>query len=1136
MQDSLRGLGVLGCTLSALAFVSACRSTPSESAARDARASVGRLPSSPLVVPAPNEPAYRSNAKRSTESFRKLLPASASPELLQGVPAPLLDEVRTALDAKDLPRAAEAVVALLRAFPKSMEAREALVCVQFLQRNPEGALRALEELRTIAPRSPLLLALDGLDAQRRGKYSDAAENLAWFVGTSSLPLTTALGALPVESGRVHEALMNALLALGAFDAAEDVAEELLALSAQHATDASLHQVAMRARILIGDLAQSRGNRQGAMEAWGAVASLDGFEAEIARWRLASCVVLDASRADEECLRILGDPAALLRDEPALLRIASIASVVRPSGSLPLASARAEALAADLPEDLRLQCIAARFGSESARARVRGQASRAWRTDPFAYRLAIAGAALESATDAIDIARLSVAHNPASLRVAAEALSWSGLRIHSMQSVLESATDDPSRMLWSALLCAVGLPEDGAAVARAFSQHAPATALIQAAQIVAAGYLRDASLVDEARRVLDRDAFQADLLAELTLEAERSSLDPLASIRTADRAAQALAASEDESRRARRKEFLVESARGRLETGSAGKVDRELLRAEILSGGVGAEGAWVALAAARGDSRDDCPPPPSIAMHALLAAEALAASGSPLVPELLALACECSSERGALARLQARASAGDAWSTKTLARLSEQHPADALVGRGVGERFSTPLDALEERRALRMRSGADPSLFPRPQTPALEMLSAELAHAASDDAIALTHLKAALVPASTLDSLLVRAFALLIEISAVESANASLAQPLLETVVERLLASAEDLTPLVAVALYDTKSESGTDAVDMRALAMSLSPRVTLGTQGAAQSFLLTGRLLARFEPEFAAMFAHALSEQAIMEPAIRALVARHATALDALSGGREAETIHGLRTVRALGVEPYLRESEITAGVVITEAESVHRASGTYSLLGNDAGAAALTLEALRLDQSHAGSLNNLAYAALDRGVWGIECEQAAIRAAQLAPDNASFLDTLGLLRYRKGELQDGASGQGAITLFRTALRLAPRDPSITTLLHLGDALWLSGDQAGAIKCWQQIAQVAALRYPPREIAQSLTLLQHTQFGMQFLDPDEFLSREYGKTVMESEHRLQAVARGATPAIGASEANPISEVQVGESH
>ncbi len=1091
--------------------------TPPQSTAQESnevRAASAADPACTLTVGIAD--ARDARSKQSLESLRAPLPSPIPIDAsIAAAPTEFVSAVRSALAVKDLPRAAEAVAALLRVAPQSAEAREALVRVQILQHNAVGTRKALEELRAVAPASSLLCALEGVEQQHRGESEKAASRLAWFVGADALAQETTLGAFPLGAVEIQEALMNACFALGATEAAAEAARAVLAQSEEVLREQSALRSAMRARILLGDVALARGNRTAALELWQIVAASDAFEAELARWRLASDAVRAGSAAaDAECLRILADPSALRRDEPALLRVAWIASHAREDGAFKHSRERAAEIAASLPADLRLQCIAARLGDPSARARVRGQTPDAWKRDPFAYRLALAGAAADSATDAAELACASVRNDVAALPSAARGLAWSGLRLDALRQALASSSEPTSQSLWVAVLAICGLPED-----------ALACSATTAASLVVAASLRDASLVEAAAASMESNADVAQALAPLLIEAWRESLDPLRAVDTAERAALHVSDPSDERELDLRTHFLYEVARGRVETGTASKQSRDVLRAQVLAGSRDAEIAWLTLAAVRSD---DCPPPPTIALRALVAADFLAAIGSPLAADLLALAAECSPSCTAVARLRVLSARGDSSAERVLGALSRAHPADAALARETAATSLLALTPLEQRRMDRAivfgvsteHSSLDRSAFARPMTAPLMMSDAERAARESREADALRAVEAVLAQANTPDSVLVRAFALLIELRATEGVDAPVVDQLVQVVVQRLIASTWPIAPLWAVAVYDTVSAQSSDPNELAAVAEKLAPRVEVGVQGAAQCYMLTARLLAREEPEFAAIFVHTLATHAISDPLIRAQLARHAIALDAIAGGRETETLATLRAVRALGVDAFAREGE----ELLAEAEGLHRASGTYSMLGNDAGAALLMQESLRIDPDHAGSLNNLAYAALERGELTEACERAAIRAAQRAPDNASHLDTLGVLRYRKGELQDGSTGQGAITLFRTALRLAPRDPSIATMLHLGDALWISGDQAGAVKCWQQIGQIATLRYPPREIAQSLAVFQHAQFGMQLVDPSEFLRREYGATVEGAEHRLQSVSRGETPVLGASKA------------
>jgi hypothetical protein len=87
------------------------------------------------------------------------------------------------------------------------------------------------------------------------------------------------------------------------------------------------------------------------------------------------------------------------------------------------------------------------------------------------------------------------------------------------------------------------------------------------------------------------------------------------------------------------------------------------------------------------------------------------------------------------------------------------------------------------------------------------------------------------------------------------------------------------------------------------------------------------------------------------------------------------------------------------------------------------------------------------------------------------------------------------------------------------TLDHLGDALWRTGDQQGAIKSWQQVDEVARLRYPPQLFKGRLSSFQLERFGFELVPVAQFVRREYGAVVERAEGKLGQVARGDPPAV-----------------
>jgi len=68
-------------------------------------------------------------------------------------------------------------------------------------------------------------------------------------------------------------------------------------------------------------------------------------------------------------------------------------------------------------------------------------------------------------------------------------------------------------------------------------------------------------------------------------------------------------------------------------------------------------------------------------------------------------------------------------------------------------------------------------------------------------------------------------------------------------------------------------------------------------------------------------------------------------------------------------------------------------------------------------------------------------------RAAELEPDDAAIMDSLGWLRFRQGRLDESKE------LLSSAYALFP-DAEIAA--HLGEVLWVLGDEAGARRLWNE--------------------------------------------------------------------------------
>lgn len=105
----------------------------------------------------------------------------------------------------------------------------------------------------------------------------------------------------------------------------------------------------------------------------------------------------------------------------------------------------------------------------------------------------------------------------------------------------------------------------------------------------------------------------------------------------------------------------------------------------------------------------------------------------------------------------------------------------------------------------------------------------------------------------------------------------------------------------------------------------------------------------------------------------------------------------------------------------------------------------------LSKEPDNANALNALGYTLADRTQRYEEAKKFILKAAQLLPDDPAILDSLGWVYYRLGEYQT------AIKWLRKAFAQL-EDAEIAA--HLGEVLWVSGQQTEAEKIWQRGLEV----------------------------------------------------------------------------
>lgn len=124
-----------------------------------------------------------------------------------------------------------------------------------------------------------------------------------------------------------------------------------------------------------------------------------------------------------------------------------------------------------------------------------------------------------------------------------------------------------------------------------------------------------------------------------------------------------------------------------------------------------------------------------------------------------------------------------------------------------------------------------------------------------------------------------------------------------------------------------------------------------------------------------------------------------------------------------------------------------------------------LLRQVIALKPKHAHAYNALGYSLADRNVRLPEARTLIEKALELAPGDPFITDSLGWVDYRMGDRSE------ALRRLREAYRARP-DPEIAA--HLGEVLWISGQQAEARRIWAEAGSRDAGNEVLRETMQRL--------------------------------------------------------------
>ena len=123
-------------------------------------------------------------------------------------------------------------------------------------------------------------------------------------------------------------------------------------------------------------------------------------------------------------------------------------------------------------------------------------------------------------------------------------------------------------------------------------------------------------------------------------------------------------------------------------------------------------------------------------------------------------------------------------------------------------------------------------------------------------------------------------------------------------------------------------------------------------------------------------------------------------------------------------------------------------------------------LRVLVLDPENADAMNALGYSLADQTDRYAEALALIQRALQIKPQEAAFIDSLGWVQYRLQNFEE------AVILLRRALALFENDE---VAAHLGEVLWMLGEQAEALEIWNKALELVPDSGPLNQVIERFT-------------------------------------------------------------
>lgn len=142
--------------------------------------------------------------------------------------------------------------------------------------------------------------------------------------------------------------------------------------------------------------------------------------------------------------------------------------------------------------------------------------------------------------------------------------------------------------------------------------------------------------------------------------------------------------------------------------------------------------------------------------------------------------------------------------------------------------------------------------------------------------------------------------------------------------------------------------------------------------------------------------------------------------------------------------------ADSTRSLWASDPDALYGLTAVYSNIGQRTATEDVLSQILKLDPRHSGAANDLGFSWADAGVNLDKAESLIRQAVDQEPENASYLDSLGWVLYKRGEFSQ------ARTYLDRAVgpESSEGDPNPEILNHRGDVLYHLGDQDGAKRDW----------------------------------------------------------------------------------